>query len=60
VAAVLFFQLNPARWVGDLRWGALNATIVLTALSGLHYAWVASRRAGSNGVRHDPARTIIL
>jgi cardiolipin synthase len=44
VAAVLFYQLNPGVWVADVRALALNLTIALTVMSGLHYAWVASRR----------------
>jgi cardiolipin synthase len=46
VAAVLLYQLTPVLWVADLRALALNLTIVLTVVSGLHYAWVASRRTG--------------
>ena len=49
VAAVLLHQLIAAGWVRDLRTFMLNATIVLTVASGLHYAWLASRRgAGSS------------
>lgn len=44
VAAVLLHQLTLARWVSDLRTLALDATMVLTVASGLHYAWIASRR----------------
>ena len=36
-----------ASWVAILRMVALDATIVLTVISGLHYAWVASHRAGA-------------
>jgi cardiolipin synthase len=46
VAAVLLHQLTTARWVADCRKAALGATMVLTVVSGLHYAWVVSRRAG--------------
>lgn len=52
VAAVLLHQLTPARWVADTQMVMLDATMILTVISGLHYAWVASRRsgpAGSNG-----------
>jgi cardiolipin synthase len=45
--AVLLHQLTPAGWVVNLRWLALDATMALTVLSGLHYAWVVSRRSGS-------------
>lgn len=44
VAAVLLHQLTTAGWVKDLRAFLLEATVVLTVISGLHYAWVASRR----------------
>jgi len=47
VAVVLLHQLTQAPWVVMLRAGALDATIVLTILSGLHYAWVVARRAGT-------------
>ena len=52
VAAVLLHQLIDARWVVVFRMLALNATIVLTVVSGLHYAWAVSRRgntSASNG-----------
>ena len=47
VAAVLLHQLTAARWVADVRMVALDATMVLTVVSGLHYAWVVSRRVGA-------------
>lgn len=47
VAAVLLHQLTPAIWVADLRAVLLDATVALTVISGLHYAWVASRRGSS-------------
>jgi cardiolipin synthase len=46
VAAVLLHQLNTAHWVVISCTVALDATMVLTVLSGLHYAWSAARRAG--------------
>jgi len=46
VAAVLLHQLTPVFWVAEFRSLALNLTIVLTVVSGFHYAWVASRRGG--------------
>jgi cardiolipin synthase len=48
VAAVLLHQLTPVVWVADFRVLALNLTIVLTVVSGLHYAWIASRRPGNS------------
>jgi cardiolipin synthase (CMP-forming) len=47
VAAVLLHQLTQAYWVVMFRRTALDATIVLTIASGLHYAWVVSRRTGT-------------
>ncbi len=50
VAAVLLRQVDAAMWVSHLRAIALDATMALTILSGLHYAWIASRRsAHANG-----------
>jgi cardiolipin synthase len=46
VAAVLLHQLIAAQWVADVRILALDSTMVLTVVSGLHYAWAASRRVG--------------
>lgn len=53
VAAVLLHQLTGAYWVTVTRTVALDLTIGLTIASGLHYAWLVSRRTGapaSNGV----------
>ena len=47
VAAVLLHQLTAVRWVTEFRMVALWATMVLTVVSGLHYAWLASRRVGA-------------
>ena len=47
VAATLLHELTAAHWVAIFRTLALDATVVLTVLSGLHYAWVVSRRAGA-------------
>ena len=56
VAAVLLSQLTRATWVVDLRKIALDATIALTVASGLHYAWIASRRhtTSPNGAGSRP------
>jgi cardiolipin synthase (CMP-forming) len=48
VAVVILNQLTQAAWVVDLRAFALWATMILTVVSGLHYAWV---------VAHKPAAT---
>jgi cardiolipin synthase (CMP-forming) len=47
VAVVLLHQLTSAKWVVVLRLALLDATIVLTVASGLHYAWLVSRRMSS-------------
>jgi cardiolipin synthase (CMP-forming) len=47
VAAVLLHQLTPAYWVVVFRKMALDATVALTVISGLHYAWIVSRRPGA-------------
>jgi cardiolipin synthase len=56
VAAVLLRQLTPVLWVADFRALALNLTIVLTVVSGLHYAWVASRRTGASSTAGPGAK----
>jgi cardiolipin synthase (CMP-forming) len=48
VAAVLLYQLLKSAWVADMRRIALDATIALTVASGLHYAWIVSRRSGGS------------
>jgi len=47
VAVVLLHQLVTAKWVVILRLVALDATIGLTILSGLHYAWIAAHRSSA-------------
>jgi cardiolipin synthase len=47
VSAVLLQQLVQAAWVAQARLVALGATALLTAASGLHYAWVVSRKSGN-------------
>ena len=44
VAVVLLHQIYDARWVVTLRMVSLDATVVLTVASGLHYAWMVTRR----------------
>lgn len=51
VAVVMLHQLIQDRWVVFLRDFALWATMVLTVVSGLHYAWTAARRSPA----HPPA-----
>jgi cardiolipin synthase len=53
VAAVLLHELTPAYWVAVIEKVALDATMGLTIASGLHYAWLVSRRTGAptaNGI----------
>ena len=47
VAAVLLHQIYAADWVVVFKTWALWATMALTVVSGLHYAWVAARRVGA-------------
>jgi cardiolipin synthase len=54
VAVVLLHQLTAARWVADVRTLALDATMVLTVVSGFHYAWVAARR-GNGSAASSPS-----
>ena len=49
VAAVILWQLIQPQWLRVFRATALDATIALTVVSGLHYAWAVSRRG------HHPA-----
>jgi len=49
VAVVLLHQIYDARWVVTLRMVALDATVVLTVASGLHYAWMVTRRTATPG-----------
>jgi len=46
VAVVLLEQTYRGEWVLRLRPLALDATMVLTVASGLHYAWLVTRRNG--------------
>jgi cardiolipin synthase len=50
VAAVLLHQLTQAGWVAVTRQVTLDATMALTVISGLHYAWAVSRRTGAPAV----------
>lgn len=49
VAAVILSQFFAPAWVVLLRQWALWATILLTLISGFHYAWRALRQIGSAG-----------
>ena len=59
IATVLLAQVNAAPWICQLRLFALDATMALTILSGLHYAWVVSRKtqhaANGNGAHGKSA-----
>ncbi len=50
LAAVLLAQFFGPPWVVNLRHWALTTTVVLTVLSGFHYAWRVIRQIGSPGV----------
>lgn len=46
VAVVILQQIDSDRWVEWLRHAALGSTVVLTIASGLHYAWLVTRKHG--------------
>jgi cardiolipin synthase len=48
VAVVLLHQFDAEGWVVYLRMIALDTTMVLTVVSGLHYAWTTARRLGGS------------
>ncbi len=48
VAVVLLHQVSTASWVVTLRTIALDATVLLTVVSGFHYAWMVTRRMGAS------------
>jgi cardiolipin synthase len=54
VALVLLQQLTTAKWVVVLRIVSLDATVGLTVASGLHYAWLVSRKMGGPSNGHSP------
>jgi len=61
VAAVLLQSMLLERrvavpWVATFKQLALYATIVLTVVSGLHYAWVAARRVGAQAANGQAAK----
>jgi len=56
IAAVLLHQITQAYWVTEVRMLALGATMVLTVVSGLHYAWAASRRPTAQATATPNAR----
>jgi cardiolipin synthase len=56
VAAVLLNQLLKEPWVIHLRTAALGATMTFTVASGLHYAWIVSRRSSGPATNAATAR----
>jgi cardiolipin synthase len=50
LAAVMLCQFYGPPWATALRYWALTATVILTLLSGFHYAWRVVRQIGSPGV----------
>lgn len=53
VAVVLLLQIYSAKWIVALRIAALDATMGLTVASGLHYAWMVTRRTGAPAMNGD-------
>lgn len=56
VAAVLLRQISSAAWVEGFRSLALDTTMALTVVSGLHYAWLAARRTGTLAANGSSAK----
>ncbi|MDR3724062.1 MAG: CDP-alcohol phosphatidyltransferase family protein [Terracidiphilus sp.] len=56
VATVLLYQFVHVAWIGAVQIFALRATMVLTVVSGLHYAWVVSRRNGNSAANGNGAK----
>jgi cardiolipin synthase len=56
VAAVLLHQLTQVPWVAAVQTFALDATMGLTVVSGLHYAWAVSRRPAAQASTTPVAR----
>jgi cardiolipin synthase len=52
---VLLHQLSQAPWVVVMRTAALDATMVLTVVSGLHYAWLVAHRMGTAPANGRPS-----
>jgi len=50
VATVLLYPLHSMPWLATLRTVMLSGTILLTVLSGVHYAWLAVHRSQA----HNP------
>lgn len=48
VSSVVLAQTYAALWVLRVRYGALEATLWLTVLSGFHYLWRSGQRLGSS------------
>ena len=54
MAAVLLHQFYLAQWVVILRMISLDATAALTVASGLHYAWLVTRRMPAPAAENSP------
>ena len=50
VASVMLAEFYQPLWVLRVRSWSLSATVILTMLSGFHYAWRVVRQIGSPGV----------
>jgi cardiolipin synthase (CMP-forming) len=56
VAVVLLYQLTQPNWVVVLRTISLWATMVLTVVSGLHYAWIVAHRPSASAANGHGAK----
>jgi len=55
IGVVLLSLISPHPWVAYARVAALDVTMLLTVLSGFHYAWVASQRIGLVTAAESPS-----
>jgi cardiolipin synthase (CMP-forming) len=56
VAVVLLYQLIQPPWLAALRAITLWATVILTVLSGLHYAWNVAHRPSASALNGHGAK----
>ena len=51
IAVVILYQLTHDPWVVALQAFALWATMILTVVSGLHYAWLVAHKPSAHGAK---------
>lgn len=60
VAIILLLQVMETPWMLEARRLALGATMGLTVLSGLHYAWLVSRRPANGHGSHTGSQSGVM